>query len=73
MRRTILLLTAAALIGAAIGVVQDGSSLAFWLMFAAGFLGSWGLCSFSEPLLPRHRRLRQQQEQRPQGASDKAS
>lgn len=61
-KRTVLLLIAAVLIGTAIGVNREGSSLGFWLMFAAGFLGSWGVCSFSEPLLPRHRDLRRRQE-----------
>lgn len=63
--RVALLLTAAVLIGTAIGVYREGSSLGFWLMFAAGFLGSWGLVSFAEPLLPRHRALKARQEQSP--------
>lgn len=61
-KRTVLLLSAALLIGTAIGVNREGSSLGFWLMFAAGFLGSWGVCSFSEPLLPRHRDLQRRKQ-----------
>lgn len=58
--RVALLLSAAALFGTAIGVVQDGSSLGFWLSFAAGFLGSWGLVPLSQPLLERHRALKEE-------------
>jgi hypothetical protein len=59
--RAALLLTAATLIGTAIGVYDEGSSLGFWLMAAAGFIGCWGLCPFSEPLLPRHRNMTRQE------------
>ena len=55
--RAALLLTAALLLGAAFGVYQPGSHLTFWLSFAAGFLGAWGCCPFSQPLLERHKKL----------------
>ena len=53
--RVVLLLLAATLIGIAIGICQEETRLAFWLMAAAGFLGSWGCCPLSQPLLKRHR------------------
>lgn len=53
--RVVLLLSAALLIGIAIGIVMQDGDLAFWLMAVAGFLGSWGLCPLSSPLLERHR------------------
>lgn len=53
--RVVLLLSAALLIGTAIGIVMQDGDLAFWLMALAGFLGSWGCCPLSEPLLERHR------------------
>lgn len=52
--RVVLLLTAAMLIGIAIGVCMEETRLAFWLMALAGFLGSWGCCPLSRPLLKRH-------------------
>ena len=54
--RAALLLSAALLIGIAIGVNEEGSRLGFWLMVLAGFLGSWGCCPLSQPLLKRHRK-----------------
>lgn len=57
MARAALLLTAALLLGAAFGVYQPGTHLTFWLSFAAGFLGSWGCCPFSQPLLERHKKM----------------
>ncbi len=56
--RIILLLTAAFLLGMAITAAEDGSRLGFWLAAAAGFTGSWSLCPFSKPLLPRHRKMK---------------
>jgi len=53
--RIALLLCAALLIGAAIGVADTGSRLSFWLMVAAGFVGAWGCFPFSQPLLRRHK------------------
>jgi hypothetical protein len=58
--RIVLLLTAAALMGAAITEAFDGSRLGFWLSAAAAFTGWWGLIPFSKPLLPRHRALRRE-------------
>ena len=52
--RAALLLAAALLLGAGIGIYEDGGS-GFWLAVLAGFLGSWGCCPFSQPLLKRHR------------------
>jgi hypothetical protein len=54
--RVVLLLTAAMLIGIAIGVGMQERRLGFWLMALAGFLGSWGCCPLSRPLLERHRK-----------------
>ncbi|HWI82997.1 hypothetical protein [Ramlibacter sp.] len=68
--RVALLLTAALLIGTAIGVVMEHGRLAFWLMAAAGFLGSWGLCPLSRPLLKRHRDLAAGAERAPEDAGD---
>lgn len=58
--RVILLLFAAALMGAAITEAFDGSRLGFWLSAAAAFIGCWSLCPFSRPLLPRHRRMQRE-------------
>lgn len=55
--RIALLLSAALLIGIAIGVCQEQPRLGFWLMAAAGFLGSWGCCPLSRPLLKRHQQF----------------
>jgi hypothetical protein len=63
--RAALLLTAALLLGAAFGVYQPGSHLTFWLSFAAGFLGAWGCCPLSQPLLERHKRLASETTARP--------
>jgi hypothetical protein len=52
--RVVLLLSAALLIGIAIGVCQQEPRLGFWLMALAGFVGSWGCCPLSKPLLKRH-------------------
>ena len=63
--RAALLLTAALLLGTAFGVYQPGSHLTFWLSFAAGFLGAWGCCPFSQPLLERHKQLASEISARP--------
>ena len=55
--RVALLLMAAMLIGIAIGVCMQEPRLGFWLMALAGFLGSWGCCPLSRPLLERHRKF----------------
>jgi hypothetical protein len=55
--RIVLLLTAAALMGAAVTEALDGSRLGFWLAAVAAFTGWWGLIPFSRPLLPQHRAL----------------
>ncbi len=55
MLRVVLLLCAALLIGVALGIGQQEHRLGFWLMAVAGFLGSWGCCPLSRPLLKRHR------------------
>jgi hypothetical protein len=55
--RAVLLFSAALLIGAALGLYEDGVPGGFWLTVLAGFLGSWGCCPFSQPLLKRHRDL----------------
>jgi len=54
--RVVLLLAAAMLIGIAIGVCKQEPRLGFWLMALAGFLGSWGCCPLSRPVLDRHRK-----------------
>lgn len=54
--RVALLLMAAMLIGIAIGVCMEEPRLGFWLMALAGFLGSWGCCPISRPLLKRHQK-----------------
>ena len=62
--RVVLLLSAAILIGTAIGVGQEEHRLGFWLMALAGFLGSWGCCPFSKPLLKRHQQYARDPEHR---------
>jgi hypothetical protein len=59
--RIVLLLTAAALMGAAVAEALDGSRLGFWLSAAAAFIGWSGLIPFSKPLLPQHRALLRQE------------
>jgi hypothetical protein len=54
--RVVLRLTAAVLIGIAIGVCMQEPRLGFWLMALAVLLGSWGCCPLSRPLLERHRK-----------------
>lgn len=67
--RIVLLLTAAALMGAAITEALDGSRLGFWLSAVAAFTGWWGLIPFSRPLLPQHRALVAGERRDDQGAT----
>lgn len=57
MLRAVLLLGAGLAFGAAIGLVDEGTRTGFWLSALAGFLGAWGCCPLSRPLLSRHREL----------------
>lgn len=57
MLRAVLLLSAALTFGAAIGLVDPGTRTGFWLAMLAGFLGAWGCCPLSQPLLGRHKTL----------------
>ena len=57
MLRAVLLLSAALAFGAAIGLVEPGTRTGFWLAMLAGFLGAWGCCPLSQPLLERHKAL----------------
>lgn len=57
MLRAVLLLSAALAFGAAIGLVDPGTRTGFWLAMLAGFLGAWGCCPLSHPLLERHKAL----------------
>lgn len=57
MLRAVLLLCAALAFGAAIGLVDPGTRTGFWLAMLAGFLGAWGCCPLSRPLLDRHKAL----------------
>lgn len=57
MLRAVLLSSAALAFGAAIGLVDPGTRTGFWLAMLAGFLGAWGCCPLSHPLLDRHRAL----------------
>lgn len=57
MLRAVLLLSAALAFGAAIGLVEPGTRSGFWLAMLAGFLGAWGCCPLSRPLLQRHKAL----------------
>ena len=65
MLRAVLLLSAALAFGAAIGLVDPGTRTGFWLAMLAGFLGAWGCCPLSQPLLDRHKALRAADEPEP--------
>lgn len=57
MLRAVLLSSAALAFGAAIGLVDPDTRTGFWLALLAGFLGAWGCCPLSQPLLERHKAL----------------
>ena len=57
MLRAVLLSSAALAFGAAIGLVDPDTRTGFWLAMLAGFLGAWGCCPLSQPLLERHKAL----------------
>lgn len=57
MLRAVLLSSAALAFGAAIGLVDPDTRTGFWLAMLAGFLGAWGCCPLSQPLLDRHKAL----------------
>jgi hypothetical protein len=57
MLRAVLLLSAALAFGAAIGLVDPDTRTGFWLAMLAGFLGAWGCCPLSQPLLDRHKAM----------------
>lgn len=57
MLRAVLLLGAGLAFGAAVGLVDEATRTGFWLSALAGFLGAWGCCPLSRPLLGRHRTL----------------
>lgn len=68
MLRAVLLLSAALAFGAAIGLVDPATRTGFWLAMLAGFLGAWGCCPLSQPLLDRHKALGEEASSHPAGA-----